>query len=179
MYCEKCGKEIPEGTRFCESCGGKTQNNVMRYVSIILSALSVVLPFLSWLEVPVAKGLYSLFGMEQETPTFSLFGYIFAGNQYQNEKTFLVIAAIALVAFIGIIINVVYVIKSLKNTPKSFKYGTIGAVILTIVSFLFILIVGLTAAIFKIMKLTVMPYLTLAVSIANIVVIKKLKKQTA
>ena len=46
-----------------------------------------------------------------------------------------------------------------------------------IMSILFLVIVGLSAAIFKIMKLTVMPYIMFAVSIGNIIIIKKLKKK--
>lgn len=178
MYCEKCGKEITDGTRFCDECKAKPQNQTMKYVSVGLAVLGVILPFLKWLEVPVAQGLYSMFGMGDQTPTFSLFGYLFAGSQYQTDTVYTVMIVIALIALIGIIFNVVYSVKALKNKPKCYKYGTIGAIILTIMSILFIVIVGLMSAILKVIKLSAMPYVTLAVSVANIVVIKKLKKET-
>lgn len=178
MYCGKCGKEIPDGARFCDNCHAEPKSPAMKYVSVVLAILSVILPFLKWLEVPVAKGLYSMFGMADQTPTFSLFGYLFAGNQYQSDTVWWVMIVIALIAFIGIVFNLIYAVKALRNKPNYYKYGTMGAIILTIMSVLFILIVGLMSLILKVIKLSAMPYVTLAVSIANIVIIKKLKKQT-
>ncbi len=178
MYCEKCGKEIPEGTRLCSECASQnSKSKGMFYASIILAVLGVILPFFAWLKVPGAQGLYSMFGMQSETPAFSLFGYIFAGSQYQSGVVFLVMMVLALAAFIGIIFNVIYVIKALQKKPKICKYGTVGATILTIMSVLFIVVVGLMCFILKIFKLTAVPYIMLITAIANIVVIKKLKKK--
>lgn len=179
MYCEQCGKEIPEGTKVCGECAAKSQSKSKVYISAALAILGIILPFLRWIEIPVANGLYSLFGMSQEVPKFSLFGYILAGNQYQTGSVYTITLIIAIIAFVGIIFNAIYVIKTLKNANGCYKYGTLGAVIMTVMSILFILIVGLTALILKLIKLTAMPYLTLIVSIANIVVIKKLKKENA
>lgn len=179
MYCEKCGKETSNGARLCEECNSKQVNKPMLYASIVMAILGVILPFFKWLEVPIANGLYSMFGMGQEAPTFSLFGYIFAGSQYQNGLVYAITIALAIVAIIGIIFNIIYIIKALKNKPKNYKYGTIGAIILTVVSILFIVIVGLMCLILKIFKLTVTPYITLVVSIVNIIIIKKLKKNIA
>lgn len=175
MYCQKCGKEIPDGARLCDECVGRKRQPI-QYVSIALAVLGVILPFLKWLEVPVAKGLYSMLGMGNETPTFSLFGYIFAGSQYQSDKIYFVMLGIAAVALVGIIFNLIYIIKAPKNKPGHYKYGTVGSVILMIMSILFIVIVGMSAAILQIMKLTAMPYIMLAASIANIIIIRKIKK---
>lgn len=177
MNCKNCGRETVNGAELCESCNGKKTANVSRYISIALAILGVVLPFLNWLEVPIANGLYSLFGMSEQVPKFSLFGYIFSSSQYQSDSVFVVMLIIALIALIGIIFNALYAAKALKNNAKSLKYGTAGAVILTVMSAMFIVIVGLMAAILKVIKLTATPYITLAVSVANIIVIKKLKKQ--
>lgn len=180
MLCEKCGKEIADGMRLCNDCASlQNQSKGLRYASIILAALGVILPFLHWLEVPVAKGLYSMFGMGEETPGFSLFSYIFAGSQYQNGVVFLVMMLLALITLIGIIFNVIYIVKSLRNKPKCYKYGTIGAIILTVMSVLFIIVVGLMSLVLQIIKLTAVPYVMLAVVIANIVVVKMLKKKSA
>ncbi len=173
------GKEIFTNARFCEECGRKPVSKPMLYTSVVLAVLGVILPFLNWLEVPVAKSLHSLFGMEDQTPAFSLFGYIFAGNQYQDGVAFVITTAIALIAFVSVIFNIVYIITALTNKPKNHKYGTAGSIILMIVSILFIVFVGLMCLIFKIFKLTSMPYITLAVSIVNVIIIKKLKKSAA
>ncbi len=177
MYCKNCGKEIPNDKVICDECGGSSQNGIIKYVSIVLAVLNAVLPFFKWLEVPVANSLYSMFGMAQETPTFSLFGYIFSGSRYQDDKVYAVMLVIAFIALIGIVLNAIYVVKLFNNKPKCCKYGTIGAIILMIMSILFILTVGLTSAILKVIKLTAVPYVTLAVSITNIIIVKKLKKQ--
>lgn len=177
MYCENCGKEVPNGVRYCDACyHAKNQNPAMKYISVALAVAGVILPFLKWLEVPVAQGLYSMFGMGGEAPTFSLFGYIFVGSQYQSDSVYYVMLIIALIAFIGIIFNLIYAVKAFLNKPKCYKYGTIGSIILTVMSVLFIVIVGLMSLILKVIKLSAMPYITLAVSIANIVVVKKLKR---
>ena len=175
MYCEKCGKETLNNTRLCEECG-KQANKPMLYVSVAMAVLEAIMPFFKWLEVPVANSLYSMFGMGQEAPAFSLFGYIFAGSQYQSGAVFAITTALAVTAFIGIIFNVIYIIKALKGKPKNHKYGTAGAIILLIVSALFIIIVGLICLILKIFSMTAAPYIMFAVSIANIILIKKLKK---
>jgi len=174
MYCEKCGKETLNEKQICDECNKK--NVFMSYISVALAILGIILPFVKWIEVPVAQGLYSMFGMAQETPTFSLFGYIFAGSQYQSGIVYTITMILALVALVGIVFNVVYAVKTLKKKGKSYKYGSIGATILTIVSSAFIIIVGLSALILKVIKLTAMPYITLAVSIANMMIIKRMKR---
>ena len=174
MYCEKCGKETLNEKQICDECD--KNNVILSYISVALAILGIILPFIKWLEVPVAQGLYSMFGMAQETPTFSLFGYIFAGSQYQSGIVYAITMILALVALIGIIFNVIYVVKTFKKKEKIYKYGSVGSGILTIVSAVFIVIVGLSAMILKVIKLTATPYITLAVSIANLIVIKKMKR---
>lgn len=178
MCCEKCGKEIPEGARFCDECKTKPQNMTTKYVSVFLSVLGVALPFFKWLEIPMAQGLYSMFGMGEQTPGFSLFGYLFAGGQYQTDTVYLVMAVLVLIAVIGIVFNAIYAVKVLKNKPKCYKYGTIGAIILTIMSVLFIIIISLVSVMLNVIKLSVAPYITAVVSIANIVLVRKFRKQS-
>lgn len=150
---------------------------LLGYVSMVIAALSALMPFFKWIKVPVAQGLYSLFGMDSSDAAFSLFGYIFSNSNYQSDAVFYVSFVLALVALVGIIFNVVYVVKSLGNNEKRFKFGTLGAIIMNIVSLLFIMIVGTSAAVFKVIKLTYAPYITLALTIANLVVIKMIKKE--
>lgn len=151
---------------------------IMEWISIALTILSVIMPFLNWIEVPIVAGLYSFFGMSSEPTKFSLFGYIFAGSNNQNTTVFLITLIIALIAFVGVILNFVYMIKAFKKAEKRYKYGTLGAVIMNIVSIMFIVIVGLTAVILKVIELTLAPYFMLAISIVNIIIIKNLKKNT-
>lgn len=176
MNCKKCGKEVFNSSPLCDECNNANKNQIMRYISIALAVLCSIMPFLKWIDIPVAKGLYSMFGMEKEMPSFSLFGYIFAGNRYQTDGIYWITMILAVIAFVGIIFNVIYIIKSLKNNPKCCKYGTIASIILTSMSGLFIIIVGLSALILKVITLTIVPYLTLAVAVANIIIIKKIGK---
>lgn len=150
----------------------------MSLASIGLAVLCVILPFFNWLRVPLAAGLYSMFGMSEESAGHSLFGYIFAGSTYQDDTMVLIMTCLALFALIGIILNVVYIVKALTNKEKRFKYGTMGAVIINIMSVLFIVIVGLSSWLLKVMELTAVPYITWAVTIVNLVLIKRLKKQS-
>ena len=177
MVCEKCGKEIEEGARFCEECKAvKPQNTYLILISILLSACNVILPFLSWVKVPVMSGIYSMLGMNTGATRFSLFKYIFSGSDYQSDSVQKVIWIIAVIAVIGIVLNLVYIIKAFKKTPKCTKYGTWGAVISIIISCIFIVEAGLTSAIVQVIKMTAVPYIFLISGIANVIVIKSIKK---
>lgn len=50
MFCEKCGKEIPEGSNWCPFCGKKNEEVITRYFRIaigIIGALAVIFFFTS------------------------------------------------------------------------------------------------------------------------------------
>lgn len=176
--CEKCGKEVSEGSYLCERCSEEKKSKPWHYVSIVLAALCSIFPFLDWIEIPIMAGLYSFLGMSQEATRFSLFGYILSGSQYQDGTVLFVTAILALIAVVGIIFNLVFIAKMAKRNLKCYKYGTIGAVIMLVMSALFILIVGLIALVLKVIKLTYVPYFLFLCSIANIVIIKRVKKRS-
>ncbi len=154
----------------------KGENKIIYAVNILLSVFTIILPFLKWIKIPVVAGLYSLFGMKESTSYYSLFGYIFAGSNYQSDTIFYVTMLLALISILGIIFLVIYIVKTINNSKKRYRYGFIGTLILNIVSVLFILVVGLTSAILKVIELTYVPYITLFVTIVNMVLIKKIKK---
>ena len=70
MYCANCGVELPDGSRFCSSCGTssdgteKTKSivyqppDVLSGGYIVLIWLSVVIPFGSWILIIVSSVLY-------------------------------------------------------------------------------------------------------------------------
>ncbi len=148
-----------------------------KYLSIALSAICAILPFCSWLEVPAAAGLYSMFGMSDKATKFSLFRYISSGSTYQDDTMVWISTIISLIAVIGIIFNVIYIVKSITKKEKRYKYGTIAAIIMLIVSVLFITIAGLMSVIMQIFEITFAPYILLIISIVNIIFIKKIKKE--
>ena len=42
MFCEKCGKEIPEGSNWCPFCGKKKETVTNRYARIAIAIIGVV-----------------------------------------------------------------------------------------------------------------------------------------
>ena len=73
MFCEKCGKEIPEGSNWCPFCGKKNEQVITRYFRIaigIIVALAVIFFFISayfgfeQMGLPACRGFnYSLIAL--------------------------------------------------------------------------------------------------------------------
>lgn len=196
MFCNNCGKQIEDGLKFCEGCGATqvqagTANSFVKtlnlqaksglfYATVIIAAISVVLPFCKWIEVPLFNNLSSFFGGSSNVASYSLFGYIISlGNLPINRTEAVIILFLALIALIAIIFNATFIIKAFGGKANYFKYGTIGSIIMIIMSSLFIVVVGLVSAILKVISITAISWFALALAITNIVLIKKLKKENA
>ncbi|MEG1459412.1 MAG: zinc ribbon domain-containing protein [Acetivibrio sp.] len=197
MYCSKCGKEISDDLKYCSYCGERQEikENVKKnqkenfgigqgkemklYISLGISGLNCILLFFNWMKIPMMNGISNFFNGNDSGSSFSFFGYIFSLNSNTNDSFIvaIVVLVLGILGLLSIILNIAYIVSTLKQRQKHFKYGTIASWILCILSSLFLLIAGLSTAILKVMKMTFAPWLVFALSIANIVLIKKLKKQ--
>lgn len=188
MFCNNCGAKLEEGTKFCDNCGAATgatstveqKNKIdsgkgLLYATIIMALISAILPFLKWVEVPALNTLSSWFGGSSDAASYTLFGYILAGDSDSTVAT-IVILILALVSLVSVIFNALYCIKAFQGKVGSEKYGTIGSILLLVMSVLFWVIVGTISLVIKVIKLTSTVYVAIIFSIANIVMIKKLKK---
>lgn len=195
MFCKQCGKELPAGALECPNCAAGTEENpspakntdtavkpvtnpnTFRYVSGAVALACAILPFLHWVEVPILNSLTSFFGGSGEECSYSLFGYVFSvfANSSNDMTMALIMLVFAVVALISSVINAIYAVKCFIG-KTSLKLGKTGSVILLIMSIIFLIVVGLIAAIFKIISLTFTVYVAIAMPIANIIIIKQLKK---
>jgi hypothetical protein len=63
MYCRNCGKELPEGSKFCPNCGvrqnGTTTNSSSKYYSLFKKHQKVICIYIAWLLVHLSLFLFS------------------------------------------------------------------------------------------------------------------------
>lgn len=188
MFCNNCGTKLEDGAQFCDNCGAATgatstveqkkeinSGKGLLYSTVIIALISAILPFLNWVEVPAINAVSSWLGGSNSAASYSLFGYIFAGASDSLLAT-IIILVLAVVAVVSVIFNAMYCVKAFKGKPNSGKYGKTGSILLLIMSILFWIIVGMISLIIKVIKLTPTVYFAIGLSIANIVLIKKLKK---
>lgn len=188
MFCNNCGTKLEEGMKFCDNCGAVTgvtsdveekkaidSEKGLLYTTIIMALIGAILPFLKWVEVPALNTLSSWFGGSSDAASYTLFGYIFAGVSDSTIAT-VVILVLALVSLVSVIFNAMYCIKAFQGKHGSEKYGKMGSVLLLIMSVLFWIIVGIISHIIKVIELTSTVYVAIILSIANIILINKLKK---
>lgn len=152
--------------------------SVWFYVTLVLAVLECILPFQSWVTVPLYNSIGSFFGMGDDISSYSLFGYVGTLNSTPGGDM-LTIVLVLLLCFgtlITILFNILYIWKGCKNKAGYHKYGSIAAVLMTLISLVFLVVMGFTALIFKVIKITSVPFLALAVSIANIILIGKVKR---
>lgn len=219
MFCSKCGKEISEGSAFCQHCGSpttlaggqqqrsssadpiintealnerfqdfstkaksaaqalnesKTRSNLF-YITLALAVLECIFPLMSWVTVPLYNSIGQFFGASGDISSYSLFGYL--GTVQANGSTFtlLVVLILCIGSLVAMICNVLYIWKGWKNTAGYYKFGRIASLLLVVVSLVFLVVMGFTALILRLIKITFIPFLALAVSILNQHLIKKLK----
>lgn len=187
MFCDKCGKEIKEGTGFCPACGApvtssgrqqkifsfdQTRGNVF-YVTLVLAVLECIFPFMTWVTVPLYNSIGSFFGASGDISSYSLFGYT-GTIQDQSMFTSVVILIFCFGTLAAIICNILYIIKGWKNVKGYGRYGRTAALLMMIVSLAFLAIMGLTALLLKLIKITAVPFLLFAASLVNYRLIKKL-----
>lgn len=206
MYCPKCGAQNAEKNVFCQECGAKLaaeaeqkvnktgslaakmkpaaqisahtieRRQVIFYVTLVIAALECILPFMKWIKIPMMQSLFGLFG-EQDLPSYSLYGYIGTINDMGNNKVAaIVVLILSLFAIMATIFNIVFLVKGLKRKKGYYKYGRTASVLMLIVSLVFLIILGLLSLILQVIKITIAPWILLVGSVANLVLIGKVKK---
>lgn len=196
MFCKKCGKENSESTKFCSSCGApmneehddfslkkmsdKDKSKIAIVISIILSVVSVILPFCTWANVPIADNLYSLFGGKESISSYSLFSYTSAANTYSNSFS-VILYIVLFFVIIAIAMDLLFIVKFFMKKTNYLKFSKIGSITMLICSIVFMCVIGLSSAVtFNTINMTSLPWIAILVNIANIIVviiINKLKNQ--
>lgn len=155
------------------------QRSNLFYISVVLALVQCILPFWNWIEVPLYGSISNLFGGSSDFGSYSLFGYISIMNQpsYGGNDTGL--AAIVLLmcfgSLIAIVLNILYVIKGFQQKKGYYKFGKISTTLSIVYTALFLLYGGFVALVFQLIKLTLVPLLSLGFAIANKILIRKLK----
>lgn len=132
MYCNKCGQTLPEGSRFCNSCGSQT---------VVATSGSV--------EGPAAVATYAdeheIFTV-RPTMIFVLIRYIIAAliliataalmgilsSNISPQVAFLVIVGVALIAFSNPVYNHILrkrEVYTLTNHKLEMRYGIIAKIV--------------------------------------------------
>lgn len=187
MICKKCGKENTDNSKFCLSCGtpineGQDKSplkgniftdrfKITLLVSVILSGIVIILPFCTWVNVPIANSIYSLFGGNENISNYSLFSYTIAGNTYGNSFSG-ILYIVLLLAIIAMILNLIYIIKIILNKKHYLKFCMFGSILMLISSLVFWSIMGLSSAITaNLINVTATPVIAVLINIANIVLV--------
>lgn len=104
-FCNKCGAELPENSKFCTSCGAKAENNVAAEAPVFETPVE---------EAPKATETYSM--PTQTAP-------VQKEKKPVNKKLFIIIGAAALALILMIV--VIVVISNIVKTNKEIKAKTI------------------------------------------------------
>ncbi len=154
---------------------GKGQ--IMRYIAVVLSAICLILPFCTWLNVPVAQTIGSWFGLQDtiESVTsysaFTIVGLGTAGSGIAQSDGLIIFFVILIVLLIvPMIFYVVYIILALMKKEKNLKFLLIGAISMIFITIFFMLVIGLLSTVsYNVINMTAVPWINLFLSISNIV----------
>lgn len=192
MYCKKCGKLNEENSKFCIGCGAqlneelgvlslkdnvfKDRINIKLLTSIILSVVSIILPFCTWINAPTISTSSWSSSISDLTRGYSLFSYTAAIPFKSGPALFLYI--ISLIAIIAMVFNLIYIIKVLYKKKKQFKFCIIGSAMTLLSSIAFLgIIVSSNGFIQNVITITVIPVIAVVINIINIVITESLKRQ--
>ena len=155
MYCQKCGQENTDTSKFCMQCGeplgnvehsgnvrniSGNSNKVLDYVKnlkknqicfivlMILSATGVFLPFAKWVKNPV----YQLFSALENYSSYSVFGFFDATNSYGSRSGGLMAffnAVILLGMIASSVLYVFFIVMAFKKNKKCFLFFLKASVI--------------------------------------------------
>lgn len=156
MFCPKCGTNVPDGSRFCPSCGntfnrapGKAAPmgmgqapfrapsagggfNTMQLVSIGVSVLALIFAFLPWLSASASFGA-SGYGVYKNSGSLSVFSFL-----QEGEGFFTFIFIFWLIAILLIIAGALMMLFTQKHSKTLF---IVGNVVLALVAIIWIFIV--------------------------------------
>ncbi len=200
MFCPYCGNQLEDGTSKCTHCGSelskkneggekrsvpvtvpkrdsvtdKKSNSIFSYIVVGLAILECIIPFLCWVNVPVFNSISSFFGGSNSVSNYSLFGYIGAsGNAGQSGWYDIMILVEVLISILQIVLNAIFVLKAIAKNKFQYRYNKIASIFLLIIAISFLLIMGISSAVFQIIKISYAPWMALIVSILDFVLVKR------
>lgn len=124
MFCRKCGKEIPDDSEFCQSCGSKVENKVQNVVSDTVNISEKIVIQNSTQEIEVDKPILGYLGKRTLSFLIDMIGlYVI---YYIFDITLGKIIKDPLSSIIGIIFFLLYLSFSKDRkwiTTKGFLYS--------------------------------------------------------
>lgn len=147
------------------------------YASAVLAFLQCIFPFFHWIKVPVYNSVSALFGGSSDSGSYSLFGYIGVMDSSGSGNLFMAIVVLlsCVCAVASIVFHVMYLVNGFRQKRGYYRAGKRGSLMLIITTVIFLIFGGLNSLIFRIIRLTLIPWLALAAAIANRIVINKLR----
>lgn len=172
MYCQRCGKENTDTSKFCIQCGTplrnvehipETSNGVLDYTKSqtknknlfiilrILSAIGVFIPFTKWVEIPADQTLYNTFKIlskvyfSRDISLASLFGFLDVRNINGMSKEFMIISwvFITFMMIIPPIFYTIFIIMTFNKNKKCFSFSMIASVVGLIDTILVVVFINL------------------------------------
>lgn len=148
----------------------------MLFSSFALCILGIILPFLTWVEIPSLKSsfvqsAFEFFGGEGSLSSFSIFSYGSFVSKYGSKDDIILSNIFMAIVVIAMLFYVAYIIFGLMKKRCCTAFSMTGSIIMLIMSLLYTLVfsVGISSSYIKV-NLTVIPFIAIIFTIVNIVV---------
>lgn len=148
----------------------------MLFSSFALCILGIILPFLTWVEIPSLKSsfvqsAFEFFGGQGSISSFSIFSYGSFVSKYGRNEDIILSNIFLSIVVIAMLFYVTYIILGLLKRRCCTAFSLTGSIIMLLMSVLytFVFVVGSSSSYIKI-NLTVVPWLAILFAIANIIV---------
>ena len=146
------------------------------FSSFALCILGIIMPFLTWIDIPSLKssfiqGAFEFFGGQGSISSFSIFSYGSFVSKYGRNEDIILSNIFLSIVVIAMLFYVTYIILGLLKRRCCTAFSLTGSIIMLIMSVLytFVFVVGSSSSYIKI-NLTVVPWLAILFAIANIIV---------
>lgn len=146
------------------------------FSSFALCILGIIMPFLTWIDIPSLKssfiqGTFELFGGQGSISSFSIFSYGSFVSKYGRNEDIILSNIFLSIVVIAMLFYVTYIILGLLKRRCCTAFSLTGSIIMLLMSVLytFVFVVGSSSSYIKI-NLTVVPWLAILFAIANIIV---------
>lgn len=146
------------------------------FSSFALCILGIIMPFLTWIDIPSLKssfiqGAFELFGGQGNLSSFSIFSYSSFVSKYGRNEDIILSNIFLTIIVIAMLFYITYIILGLFKKRCCTAFSMTGSVIMLLMSALytFAFIVGSSSSYIEV-NLTIVPWFAILFAIANIIV---------
>ena len=146
------------------------------FSSFALCILGIIMPFLTWINIPSLKsrfiqGAFELFGGQGNLSSFSIFSYSSLVSKYGRNEDIILSNIFLTIIVIAMLFYITYIILGLFKKRCCTAFSMTGSVIMLLMSALYTLvfIVGSSSSYIEV-NLTIVPWFAILFAIANIIV---------